>query len=129
MVATEEEALSADVSARVRRLRARARRRELVRLPLTTLGAGVRRADPGGRTRRAWDGLPKPARWGLAAAVVGIYILPNFHPPLTEKSISRSMFNRSWRRSATRVTAKRFSSPVCAWISARMRCEAATTGR
>ena len=83
MVATEEEALSADVSARVRRLRARAHRRELVRLPLTALGAGWRRADPGGRTRRAWDGLPRPGRWALAAAaVVGIYILPNFHPPV-----------------------------------------------
>jgi branched-chain amino acid transport system permease protein len=83
VVATEEEALSADVSARVRRLRARARRRELVRLPLTALSAGVRRVDPDGRTRRAWDGLPRPARWGLAAAVVvGIYILPNFHPPV-----------------------------------------------
>jgi branched-chain amino acid transport system permease protein len=83
VVATEEEALSADVSARVRRLRARARRRELVRLPLTALSAGARRVAPGGRIRQTWDGLPRPARWALAAAaLVGIYILPNFHPPV-----------------------------------------------
>jgi branched-chain amino acid transport system permease protein len=35
------------------------------------------------RTARGWARLPKAARWAvLAAAVVGLYALPNFHPPV-----------------------------------------------
>jgi branched-chain amino acid transport system permease protein len=79
----EQEALPSDVSVRVRRLRARARRRELLRLPLTATSRALRGYDVSGRTRRTWGALPRPARWAvLAATVVGIYILPNFHPPI-----------------------------------------------
>jgi branched-chain amino acid transport system permease protein len=72
-----------DVSARVRRLRARARRREMVRLPVTAASRVAHRIDLTERTSRAWRTLPRPARWSaLGAVVVVIYILPNFHPPV-----------------------------------------------
>jgi branched-chain amino acid transport system permease protein len=83
MVTTKEPEALSDVSVRVRRLRARARRRELVRLPLTATSNALHRYDLSERTRRTWAGLPRPARWAvLAAFVVGVYILPNFHPPI-----------------------------------------------
>jgi len=70
-------------SARVRRLRARARRKELARTPLTLLTTFARWVDLTDRVGRVWDGLPKPGRWALLAALVaGCYALPNFHPPV-----------------------------------------------
>ncbi len=79
----DEATLSATVSARVRRLRARARRRELMRLPITAVSHAARRVDLTERTSRRWSSLPRPARWAaLGAIVVVIYILPNFHPPI-----------------------------------------------
>ncbi|MFI5040546.1 MAG: branched-chain amino acid ABC transporter permease [Acidimicrobiales bacterium] len=83
MTTTNDGALADDVSARVRRLRARARRKDLVRLPVTTASRLARRIDLTERTSRVWGGLPRPARWAvLAAMTVVFYILPNFHPPL-----------------------------------------------
>jgi branched-chain amino acid transport system permease protein len=80
---TREGALSEDVSIRVRRLRARARRKELARLPVTSASRLARRVDLTERTSRAWHSLPRPARWAvLGAMTVVFYILPNFHPPL-----------------------------------------------
>jgi branched-chain amino acid transport system permease protein len=75
--------LSDDVSARVRRLRARARRKERLRYPVTALTRLARRADVTERTATTWRSLPRQARWAvLAAVLVLVYILPNFHPPL-----------------------------------------------
>jgi len=82
-VATDEDRLSADVSARVRKLRARAHRKELMRLPVTTGSRGARKIDLTERTSRIWQALPRPGRWAVLAAVaVVFYILPNFHPPV-----------------------------------------------
>ena len=83
MTTIDEGGLAEDVSARVRRLRARAHRKELARLPVTTASRLARRIDLTERTSRVWHTLPRPARWTvLGAMTVVFYILPNFHPPL-----------------------------------------------
>jgi branched-chain amino acid transport system permease protein len=75
--------LSEDVAARVRRLRARARRREALRSPLTALSRMAGWVDLTDRTARGWSRLPRSARLAvLAATLVVFYALPNFHPPV-----------------------------------------------
>ena len=72
-----------DVSVRIRRLRARAHRAELLRKPLTLASRGAGRLDLSDRVSRGWSTLPRPARWAaLALIAAGCYALPNFHPPL-----------------------------------------------
>jgi len=79
----QEPTLSEDVSAHIRRLRARARRKERLRYPLTAATQLARQADISDRTARTWRSLPRQARWGLIAAmVVAFYVLPDFHPPI-----------------------------------------------
>jgi len=83
MTTIDDGGLAEDVSARVRRLRARAHRKELARLPVTSASRLARRIDLTERTSRVWHALPRPARWSvLGAMTVVFYILPNFHPPL-----------------------------------------------
>jgi branched-chain amino acid transport system permease protein len=75
--------VSAEVAQRVRRLRARARRRELVRLPITGLSYAAGWVNLTERIGRGWSTLPRSARWAaIAALVAGAYALPNFHPPI-----------------------------------------------
>jgi branched-chain amino acid transport system permease protein len=75
--------LSEDVGARVRRLRARARRRAALRSPVTALSSLARWIDLTDRSHRLWAALPSPVKWALLGLVaVGCYALPNFHPPL-----------------------------------------------
>jgi len=82
-VPSPESGASAEVSAHIRRLRARARRRELWRTPITAVRQAARWVDLTDRTSRRWAALPKQARWAvLGAIVVGCYALPNFHPPV-----------------------------------------------
>ncbi len=79
----EPTTLSEEVSSRVRRLRARARRKERVRYPVTALTRLARQVDLTERSARLWQSLPRQARWAVVGAVlVGVYILPDFHPPL-----------------------------------------------
>jgi branched-chain amino acid transport system permease protein len=80
---TTDTGLSTEVRQRVRRLRARARRQQLLRSPLTAMSRAAGWINLTERAGNRWASLPRQARWVLIAGlIVGVYALPNFHPPI-----------------------------------------------